>query len=350
MPTLSVAIPTYNRHEALRSTLRALRDQAREDVELVVVDNCSNPPVESIVQEVLAGSNWHFRVVRNAGNVGMCGNILRCFEVAQGEWLWALSDDDEVKPDAIATIIQTIERHPDLLFAVYSLHAIPVTQELVYDSADSFFRALNSIPQIIFISVTFYHRKELIPHLSGAYNFVDTGSPHTALLLLAGLAGSKRKLAYFPTEIVEWKPPTESERYSHFAMIGLSKLWTLCRGESRRRFAQLMVRDSPRPFRLFTHLVRDATKGRNREHLGIMLDEYLYAYSKMCGGIRGAFWRGPARLIAHLGLRFAPASKALNELVSRILRGRTICYDANPVSVSSFLRLSETASEKASHP
>jgi hypothetical protein len=261
--------------------------------------------------------------------------------------MWLLSDDDVVRPDAVAKILKTVEIHPDLLFAVHSVQALPVKHEVIYDSVDSFFQELNSIPQVIFTSALFFNRHALIRHLRGAYNFLDTGAPQAALLLLAGLAGSRRKLAYFPWEIADWKPPTAEERYSQFALMGLHKLQGLCLGPARRRFAQLMVRDFPPPSRFFIHAVRDATNGRSRERLAMMLDEYFDAYGKMRGGFAGAFWRGPGRLVAQVGLRFANFSKALLDFTCRLLRGRPIQYEPNPVSINSILRLSETAGDKS---
>ena len=125
-PLLTVAIPTFNRHEFLRATLQALRTQAREEVELIVVDNCSTPPVEAVVNEVMAGSAWTFRVVRNPANIGLSANILRCFEAADTAWLWVLSDDDKVDPAAIDTLVNTVRDHPGLLYATCSIPALPI--------------------------------------------------------------------------------------------------------------------------------------------------------------------------------------------------------------------------------
>jgi glycosyltransferase involved in cell wall biosynthesis len=346
MPVLTIAIPTYNRHGFLRDTLQALRGQARENVELVVLDNCSAPPVEAVVQEVLAGSGWSFRVIRNAVNVGLCANILRCFEVAAKEWLWVLSDDDKVNPAAVATILETVRQHPGLLYATCSIPALPIATDRICESVDDFFQALDSIPRVIFISSAIYHRQRLIPYLSLAYNFIDTGAPQTALLLLAGLADPRQQMAYLAREIASWQPPPPEEAYSRFSSISQQRLLALCNSATRAHLARLILKDTPSPDRLFIHLARDAAKGRNRTHLKAMLDDYFDAYGKMRGGIAGAFWRGPARLAGHLGLRFAGISKSIAEFSSRLLRGKPLSYDPNPVSLNSYLRLSETTGEK----
>jgi hypothetical protein len=345
MPLLSVAIPTFNRHDFLRATLQALRPQARENIELVVVDNCSTPPVEAVVREVLGGSDWSFRVIRNAANVGLCANILRCFEVAEGEWLWVLSDDDLVKPDAVMTLFQTLTHHPDLLFATYSLSACPIDKETIYETVDSFILALPSV-WIAFISSALYQRRELLRHLYLAYNFIDSGAPHTALLLLEGLAGTKRKLAYLTQELVTWQPPVEEQRYSQFTCIGFLKLLTLCDGGVRRRLAAVFQTIIPPPQRLLTHLLRDAERGRSRASLSTTLDQYLDSYSLLVGGIKAALWRGPLRLLFHFFLRFpTPAWRVLNT-AAKLLRGRELVLERASVSLNSYERTSNTERQK----
>jgi glycosyltransferase involved in cell wall biosynthesis len=346
MPLLTVAIPTFNRHEFLRSTLQALRAQAREEVELIVVDNCSTTPVEAVVNEVMAGSAWAFRVVRNPANIGLSANLLRCFEVANSEWLWVLSDDDKVDPAAIDTLLNTVRDHPRLLYATCSIPALPITSDRICESTDAFFQALDSIPRLIFMSSAIYNRQRLIAYLWQAYNFLDTGAPHTAMLLLAGLAQPRQQMAFFSREIASWQPPPPEEKYSQFSAIGQHRLLALCDSVTRAHLARLMVKDTPSPSRLFVHLARDAANGRNRAHLKGMLDDYFDAYGKTRGGIAGVFWRGPARLAGHLGLRFAGASKSIAEFSSRLLRGKPLSYDPNPVSLHSYLRLSETMEDK----
>ena len=339
---LTIAIPTYNRPEPLRQTLLALRSQANEDVELVVVDNASIPPAEPVVDEVMAGSAWAIRVIRNAANVGMCANILRCFEVANTEWLWVLSDDDVVDPAAVETILDIVRQHPQLLFATCSIPALPIASDRLCESVDAFFQALDSIPRIIFISSSIYHRQRLVPYLSLAYNFIDSGSPHTALLQIAGLAQPQQQMAFLSRQIASWQPPALEDTYSRFSAISQHRLLALSHGATRAHLARLLVKDTPSPDRLLLHLLRDAAHGRNRELLQTILAEYFDAYGKTRGGFAGAFWRGPARLAGQLALHFAGATKAFAEFVFRLLRGKPLSYDPNPVSLNGYLRLAET--------
>ena len=314
---------------------------------MIVVDNASEPPAESVVDEVMSASAWPVRVIRNPVNIGLCANLLRCFEVAGAEWLWMLGDDDTVKGTAIATILDTIQKRPELLYATYSVPVTPVHQDLICESVDDFFQVLESVPQVIFISSALYNRRKLIPYLSLAYNFIDSGAPHIALLLLAGLAHRKRQMAYLSQEIVTWQPPPAEQAYSSFSAICQYKLMGLCSEPTRAHLAGLLLQGIPSIFRLFAHVVRDAANHRDRTVLNTILDRYFDAYGRIKGGIAGFFWRGPARLVARFSLRFARETKSVADFASKLLRRKPISYDPAPVSLDSYLRLSELSRENA---
>lgn len=348
MPLLTIAIPTFNRHSFLRKTLEALRPQSHENATLVVVDDSSQLPVEPLVREVLEGSGWSFRVIRNSVNIGLCANLLRSFEVAETEWLWLLSDDDTVDPNAIATILRTVNDQPDLLFATYSLPVLPIEREEIHDSIDSFFLALDSIPRVIFTSSAIYNRRKLVPYLFLAYLFVDSGAPQTALLLMAGTAQPRQKLAYLTSEIAAWQPPPVGHGYSIFNAMSQARLLALCNRTIHPHFCKLLVKCVPWPVRLLSNVVRDAAKGRNRDLLANIIDEYCDTYGKFRGGVVGSFWKTPGRLLGHLALRFPDFTMRMLSRVSLLLRRREMIYDSSPVSLNTYERLQETTARKNS--
>src|SRR5207247_1469943 len=94
------------------------------------------------------------------------------------------------------------------------------------------------------------------------------------------------------------------QRYSQFGTIGLQKLLILCHGEVRQHLATLLRKATPPPLRLLAHLARDAERGKSRPSLAATLDQYLGAYSSLVGGVKGAVWSGPLRLLFQLLLRF----------------------------------------------
>jgi glycosyltransferase involved in cell wall biosynthesis len=115
-PLLSLCISTYNRADWLDVSLRSAlkRTEAFADVvEVLVVDNASTDHTSEVAQRY-AGP--HLRYERNRVNVGMLGNLKVTADLAKGEYIWIIGDDDIVMPAAVERI----------LWAIATLHEIPL--------------------------------------------------------------------------------------------------------------------------------------------------------------------------------------------------------------------------------
>lgn len=117
-PLLSVCIPTYNRADWLEPCLRAWLAQinATEGLaELVVSDNCSPDATPVVIEAALA--HGPFRCHRNATNIGSNPNIYQLVsELAHGEYVWVLGDDDIVTEDGLTRVLAALREHPDIDF------------------------------------------------------------------------------------------------------------------------------------------------------------------------------------------------------------------------------------------
>jgi len=109
-PLLTIAIPTYNRAWCLRELLPVLAKDLEDEprVELIICDNASPDETPSVVQELIA-CGLRVRYIRNAQNIGADANILQCFELARGKYVWIFSDDDLIVPGGIAKILSYCE-------------------------------------------------------------------------------------------------------------------------------------------------------------------------------------------------------------------------------------------------
>lgn len=97
MPDISIMIPTFKRPGVLRESILSAIDQASENysIEIVVIDNNPSFDDEDIVKNLVNEfSKENIRLFRNESNIGMYGNWNRCLELARGEWLTILNDDD----------------------------------------------------------------------------------------------------------------------------------------------------------------------------------------------------------------------------------------------------------------
>jgi glycosyltransferase involved in cell wall biosynthesis len=110
-PLLSVAIPTYNRADYLRSNLAQLGSELASVpqglVEVLVSDNCSPDETPSVVQEAVA-QGFPVRYVRNSENLGWGRNFSQCYELAQGRYVLLLGDDDLFLDGTLAPLVDRL--------------------------------------------------------------------------------------------------------------------------------------------------------------------------------------------------------------------------------------------------
>lgn len=117
-PLLGIVISTYNRGPFVAENVRWLLSQIgryKGRVTLTVVDNASTDDTELRLAG-FAGAP-HLRIVRNAANVGMLGNLQVCSTLTGAQHVWIVGDDDFILPEALHTVLEAVEAKPYLPFA-----------------------------------------------------------------------------------------------------------------------------------------------------------------------------------------------------------------------------------------
>jgi len=93
-PTVSVVIPTYDRPTYLSRAAASVDAQTFDDVELVVVDDSSEPPVRSVLEDLPLESIAAVTYLRHETNRGANAARNTGIEAASGEFVAFLDDDD----------------------------------------------------------------------------------------------------------------------------------------------------------------------------------------------------------------------------------------------------------------
>jgi len=96
-PLVSIIIPTYNRSDYLRRALNSAINQTYGNIEIMVVDDCSDLNLDPLKKEFDS-----VRFLRNEENKGACFSRNRGLKLAKGEYINFLDDDDELFPDKIS--------------------------------------------------------------------------------------------------------------------------------------------------------------------------------------------------------------------------------------------------------
>src|ERR1700741_4037653 len=96
-PLLTIAIPTYYRGRFLNQLLEILAPQLKGEsrVELIISDNSSQDETPAVVDS-FKKTGLSVTYKRNETNIGADANFLQCYQMASGEYVWIVGDDDVI--------------------------------------------------------------------------------------------------------------------------------------------------------------------------------------------------------------------------------------------------------------
>jgi glycosyltransferase involved in cell wall biosynthesis len=183
---LTIAIPTFNRAEALDKQLAWLALAVKgweSECEILLSDNCSADSTQAVIQkwqEIL--SDVTFRSNRHSENVGVLRNVAYCLNAATTKYVWAIGDDDPIQTRAVGYVLEKIKENENLslLFLNFSgrnqltgepVHPPAIASNRWFDAdsedENSDSKAIfehcfdKSIGAVIFLTATIY-RTELV--------------------------------------------------------------------------------------------------------------------------------------------------------------------------------------------
>ena len=107
---VSVIIPTYNRPKNLHRAISSCVKQTYDNIEIIVVDDCSKVNNEKVVDKI--GSN-RVRFFRNEENKGAPYSRNKGLSEAKGNYIMFLDDDDIILPTKIEEQIDYFETSKD---------------------------------------------------------------------------------------------------------------------------------------------------------------------------------------------------------------------------------------------
>jgi glycosyltransferase involved in cell wall biosynthesis len=108
-PDVSVVIPTKNRPALIGRAVASALSQEGPTVEVVVVDDGSDPGGAEVVASI-GRSDPRIRNVRNDESIGNPASRNRGFEEATGRLWCTLDDDDELTPGRLQAQVEALDR------------------------------------------------------------------------------------------------------------------------------------------------------------------------------------------------------------------------------------------------
>lgn len=124
-PRLSICVTTYNRPELLSRALKSVLREPVAEVEVVVSDNSENDDSGRVCRALLDTDSGRHVYVRNRPGLGLVGNHNRCLEIASGDWVLILHDDDYLLPGAVSAMAKAAARAaPDCMALLFGVNVV----------------------------------------------------------------------------------------------------------------------------------------------------------------------------------------------------------------------------------
>jgi len=160
----SVCIPAYNRAKLLAELLDSVVNQEYGNFEIVIAEDYSPQRIQigNIIKDYTERYPGIIRYFENETNLGYDGNLRRLIELAQGEYVFFMGNDDLMCPKALALVDDAINRYTDIgvvlrSYATFDGTPDNVVQTFRYFNKERFFPAGTET-----IS-TIYRRSVVIP-------------------------------------------------------------------------------------------------------------------------------------------------------------------------------------------
>jgi glycosyltransferase involved in cell wall biosynthesis len=111
---ISLCIPTYNGSKYLDACLQSVCGQTFPDFEILICDDCSTDDTISIIKK-FQEKNSRIKLFVNEKNLGLVGNWNRCIELAQGEWIKFIFQDDLILPSCLQKMTDVITQDTQMV-------------------------------------------------------------------------------------------------------------------------------------------------------------------------------------------------------------------------------------------
>jgi glycosyltransferase involved in cell wall biosynthesis len=114
-PRVTVVLTTFNRANVLETTVQTILDQAFQDFQLLIADDCSTDGTEDTVATLMR-ADPRVRYLRQPMNVGMPANLNSAIAASTGEYVANLHDGDIYRSDLLARWIEALGSCPRAAF------------------------------------------------------------------------------------------------------------------------------------------------------------------------------------------------------------------------------------------
>jgi glycosyltransferase involved in cell wall biosynthesis len=138
-PAITTIIPTYRRPQLLRRAIRSALAQTYPNLIVAVYDNASGDETAAVVAE-FAGQDSRVRYHCHSENIGSNANFIYAMQHVETPYFSLLSDDDVLLPEFYASALESLEAHPDAIFAAGTVIEMDTKGRILGTNVDTWAR------------------------------------------------------------------------------------------------------------------------------------------------------------------------------------------------------------------
>ncbi|WP_135611763.1 glycosyltransferase family 2 protein [Methanococcoides sp. AM1] len=136
MPKISVCVPVYDRPKMLKQLIYSFLHQDYDNAELVLSDDSPNDSIQEVVETF---NDSKIKYFKNKVNLGYSKNLLKSMQMAEGDYIVILGDDDLLLSNkTLSKYVEIFTNNPNVSY-IYS-NQIQFSNQLKIDYRYTFFK------------------------------------------------------------------------------------------------------------------------------------------------------------------------------------------------------------------
>lgn len=192
-PLVSVVMPAY-KHKYIDQALDSLFAQTYSNIEVIICDDSTDDKIKNLIEEKYQNPRFKINYSKNEKRLWGFGSVERGVELASGEYIKILHDDDVLLPECIRTLVSALEKTPTATLATSKRQKI---NEINQALEDDLFTISPFVDDVII------NGPELVSFLAdNTINFI--GEPSCTLCRKKDLLMFEDRYAFLNNKPINW--------------------------------------------------------------------------------------------------------------------------------------------------
>lgn len=182
IPLISVCIPAYNRAALLPALLDSILSQQETNFDIVICEDFSpeRPQIRAVAEQYSEANPDRIRYHENPVNLGYDGNLRHLIELARGDYILFMGNDDLLAEGALAAVATAVRTHPNVGVVLRSYDSFEedprkTLQTFRYFDSECFFPAgqqtiVTFFRRCVFISGMVVRRESALHHTTDRFD------------------------------------------------------------------------------------------------------------------------------------------------------------------------------------